>query len=298
MNGLLIFLSTVFFCLNSTMTRLFQVNVENGKGIIRIYQAAFCLTAAMLNMLLYGICQIKLGSLVLSVLFGALFAAASYLCSVCYECGPMSLTSVIVNLSLAIPLIYSSAVYGEKIAIHRIPGLGLLAVTFVLSAKSGEKNGEKYTSVSRKWMFLVSLAFAANGVTAILQKENQLKFGETAGHMFLTVAYFVGAGAFAAIYIIERKIHNMHIRPSGGEFKSIPLFVLTAVLAGAGSILGNGILGMLSTKVNSAILYPCVNGGLAVMTAMISVIIFKEKITKLKFVSVIVGVAAIILLAI
>ena len=53
---------------------------------------------------------------------------------------------------------------------------------------------------------------------------------------------------------------------------------------------------MLCTEIPAGILYPTVNGGLCVITAMASFVIFREKPTVLKMLSILSGVAGIVIL--
>ena len=85
------------------------------------------------------------------------------------------------------------------------------------------------------------------------------------------------------------------------HFKSADNAALAALFfsssaAGIGSCIGNGILSYLCTKINGGILYPFINGGLCVTVAIFSFAIFREKADKLKILSLITGIAAIILL--
>jgi multidrug transporter EmrE-like cation transporter len=63
-----------------------------------------------------------------------------------------------------------------------------------------------------------------------------------------------------------------------------------------GSFIGNGILMSLNTKMPATILYPMVNGGIGVLVAIVSCTAFKEKLTVLKFLAILTGIASIIFL--
>jgi len=283
-----IFTAVIFFSLNGAMTRLFQLKIGKKPQAIRIYQALFCAIAALLNLISGGAAAMSAPAFVAALAFGLLFAIASHFSAECYRCGPMSLTSLIMNLSLSIPLVYSFVVFGESVTASQIAGLALLCATFALSAFCSSDGGGK---ISLKWSMLVLFGFLANGFTAVIQKSDASVGG--GGGMFLFTAYLFSALYFSFLYIKE----NKGIRGGGKQISSAWQFLLASALAGAGSFVGNALLGYLSVRVNAALLYPSVNGGLALVTALISFIFFKEKLNKAKIVSIIVGVAAIILLA-
>ena len=77
---------------------------------------------------------------------------------------------------------------------------------------------------------------------------------------------------------------------------TVILFIAVSCLAGVGSFGGNLLLGRLTSEVLAAILYPCINGGLAVLTTLLSFFFFKEKVTVQKICSVLLGAAAIVVL--
>ncbi len=209
----------------------------------------------------------------------------------CLECGPMSLTSVITNMSLSIPIIYSLAVFGEVPTPLRVAGLVLMIATFVISAlgKTGNGNGR----VSTVWTVCVIIAFFANGITAVLQKQNAMHKGDNTS--FLALAYFVAFVCFFGIFLVENKGQRFKWSEN---FKCGAAVVPITFLAGIGSFVGNGLLGSLSTRVDATILYPCINGGLALMSSAVSFLFFKEKFSAVKALSMAVGISAIILLTV
>ena len=73
----------------------------------------------------------------------------------------------------------------------------------------------------------------------------------------------------------------------------LPFLLLASSM---GSFIGNGILMSLNTRMPATILYPMVNGGIGVIVAAVSCTVFKEKLTTLKFVAILTGVASIIFL--
>lgn len=71
---------------------------------------------------------------------------------------------------------------------------------------------------------------------------------------------------------------------------------LLLVASSLGSFIGNGILMSLNTSMPASTLYPMVNGGIGVLVAVISCTVFKEKLTVLKLLAIITGVASIVFL--
>ena len=176
-------------------------------------------------------------------------------------------------------------------------------MTFVLSALSASGGQKK---INTAWIVMVALAFAANGTTAVLQKADAAS-GSSDG-FFLGFAYFVGALCFLVSWAVETGREKSgknaadaaaFVLPKGDALaKYLMAAIIITVVSGGGSFVGNMVLGKLSVRMDAAVLYPCVNGGLAVLTSVVSAVFFKEKMSLIKIISVAVGAAAIVLLAI
>ena len=86
----------------------------------------------------------------------------------------------------------------------------------------------------------------------------------------------------------------MGLRPGKGFFS--PILAIVLVSSALGSFIGNGILMSLNTRMPATILYPMVNGGIGVLVAIVSCTVFKERLTVLKFLAILTGVASIVFL--
>jgi multidrug transporter EmrE-like cation transporter len=75
-----------------------------------------------------------------------------------------------------------------------------------------------------------------------------------------------------------------------------PLLLLVIAMGGFGGFIGNSILMSLNTAMPASLLYPLVNGGIAVIVAIMSCVIFKEKLTLQRALTILVGLAAIVTL--
>ncbi len=293
MNGLLILLSVLSFSANSLLTRTFQTKLQKAKHSINLYQTLFTLVAAIAYFTLALIQGVTLSvhMLLPAALFGICFSLAVLFSAECMGMGYMSLTSVITNLSLILPVTFSWIVLREKVEINAVIGLLLIILTLVLSSLSTNK-GEGDNKA--KWLFFVAIAFLANGGSAIVQKQYKTSFGEDDLMMFMGFAYLTSSLIFAATYIKR----SAYAKISFKEQIKKPLLLLPALslFSGLGSFAGNGLLGYLCDKVDGGILYPCINGGLCIVVSISSFLLFKEKPTSKKLVAIMTGVAAIILL--
>lgn len=292
MNSLLILVSVLSFSLNSIMSRCFQVYVQKHEKSRDIYLAASILVAAVVYFILGIKTESLSGAMVLPAMaFGVFFAAASIFSFKCSKMGYMSISSVIINLSMLIPVAFSFFVYKEPIFVTTIIGFVFLVITFILSSL-GSKQQSK--GDYKKWLVFIVLAFIANGMSAVVQKQYKLESGAESIMLFMSIAYFTAAVIFSASFIFGKGLKEVKEYEIN---RSVAVkFVVMLLLGGLGSCAGNGLLAILCTEVDAGILYPCINGGLCIVASLASFIIFKEQLSKAKILAIISGVTAIVFL--
>lgn len=298
MDFLLILLGISSFTLNGTTTRYFQLNQQKSEKVMPLYQFIFSLSAAFL-FFAFGKFQVSLSlSLILpAMLFGFTFFMAVSMYMRCIAIGPMSLSSIIQNSSLIIPITYSIIFLNEQIQIKQIIAIILIFSMFAMAAlSSNDKNNTSQATkkVSGVWFIMILTGFLSNGMCATIQKQYQLTSGGGSLLPFLAIAYLFASLLFITRFTIinkeKLKINQLVINPK----KSL----LLSTLAGIGSFGGNGLIMYLSTRVESAILYPSFNGGLCIVLSLVAFVLFKEKPSYRKLTSLVAGVSAIILLGI
>ncbi len=292
MNGFLIFLAVMSFAANSLMTRTFQTRLQKSKHVINLYQSALTFFGGAAYIILSVIRGIEFSSHIIipAVLFGACFCLTSLCSAKCMAMGYMSLTSVIVNLSLILPVMFSWVVMRESVELTSVIGLLLIITTLVLSSMSANGGGGGNVKL---WLLLVFIAFLCNGSTAIMQKQYKASYGEGDLILYMGISYIVASLIFAFVYILRNSKADIKFAE---QLKKPSMLPALALVSGLGSFVGNLILGELCDKVNGGILYPCLNGGLCVIVSIASFVIFKEKLSKKKIAAICVGVSAIVLL--
>ncbi len=284
-----ILLGVVAFSLNSVCTRFFQLRFSDPKRNISLYQAMFCLFAAILFFAFGDPGELpKADTVICGVLFGIFFFGAILASAIGFETGSMALTSVITNMSLLLPVLYSLLVLKESIDALHILGILLFLATFLLS--SGMAGKEPIRLV---WLSVVFAAFLSNGLTAVIQKHYILHAEQAQGLLLMCLAYLTAALLFFGEFLLLRRRI-----PATAPFSCKRLGQMTglAMLSGIGSFGGNLLLTYLSDKVSGAVLYPCVNGGLCLLLTVISCCFFREKLNLRKLLALLCGGLAIVVL--
>ena len=139
---------------------------------------------------------------------------------------------------------------------------------------------------------LVFLAFFCNGMGAVLLNIYGRVAASGQRNSYLALGYFVSA----LIYLTN---HFLLVRKNGPvELRKVarPLLVPVLAMGALGGFIGNSILMSLNTVMPASLLYPLVNGGIAVIVASLSCVLFKEKLTLQRALTILVGLAAIVTL--
>ncbi len=233
-------------------------------------------------------------AMIFGAIFGVGFFVAVYSSASGYQTGSMVLTSTIINMSLIIPVLYSTIALGEEIRPLKIIGILLFTIVFLL-ASIQTKEKARQGRFRFVWLVFVSAGFLANGFTAVVQKNYRIMNPTNNNGIFMAIAYFTAGLLFVLRYVYINKKQALASDVSV-EKTFIVKLVSIAIISGAGSFGGNLLLSYLSDKVNGAVLYPCLNGGLCILLSVFSILLFKEKLTLMKLSAFIVGITAIILL--
>ena len=285
----LIIISVCAFALNGSSTRFFQLHFANEKHYLPLYQSLFCLIASVAFLCCSDFSAAPQADTVLcGIIGGLLFFGASFFSAKGMATGSMALSSIIVNMSLILPVLYSVILLNESLTAFRIIGFLLFLCTFVLSAgTSKSKNGG-----GMLWVAFVALAFLSNGMNAVVTKYYVLNAVLQQRNTFMAITYFTAALAFLVTYLIKCK-KEPDVHQTSSYFAKLTLI---SAISAAGSFGGNLLLTYLADKVDGAILYPCINGGLCLLLTVMSCIFFREKLTLKKSIAIALGCAAIVIL--
>ena len=213
-----------------------------------------------------------------------------YFAYVAFRIGPFGLTRLISSFSLMFAIFYGIFFLNEPTTAITYIGIALVVCAMVLMNYKGkgatakkEENG-----VSLKWFLCLMISVFANGFIAILTKMQQIKFDGACDNEFQMIS--VG-GSFLILAIIGIISERKNLR---------------AVIK-TGAIWG-GLAGLLNGAKNAAVIavylflplstVSPLKTGLALIGAfLVSLVFYKEKYTLSQKIGVILGVAAVVLLA-
>ncbi len=214
--------------------------------------------------------------------FAIAYGSASIGSFLAVATGPISITSLMVQYSLIIPTIYGLCI-GEPPSPFLYIGLALLFISLFL-VNIEKKGAEK--KITLKWIIFVGIAFAANGACSTVQTIQQKTFDGAYKSEFMIIALLISIIAIgAAAVIFERK----------GLAKKVKTGAHWYIICG----LANGLVNlfvMMLAKYNPAIVFPVISAGGIVSTALIGIFFYKEKLSVMQMIGMVLGTASIVFL--
>ena len=202
---------------------------------------------------------------------------------------------------MIIPTVLGFLVWGEPINAFKIVGIVLFAAALLLMGEKAEKGGRL---LSTKWIILMIISFFCEGLAPVAIKLHSIALGEetasACNDVFMVMAYAMAfAGIFAAAVLREGKIR---IPCENGKTKNFKLDSLKIALplASLGGIC-NGLYNLMNTvvannKLDVSVFYPVISAGQLILTCVIAVVFFREKLSLKQIAAIFCGVVAIVLL--
>lgn len=291
MNILLALCAAGGFALSNIAFRVYQIRLRPGtRGC-----ALFCALAGLASTVVYLVMaafswSLSAAGFGISLLYGLCLALAGLASALGYLWGPVSLTAVIMDASLVIPVLYGSLFLREQITLPQLCGIVLLLVMFLISSPiSRDVRG----TLPIRW-YLVSLAaFLFNGLSMVTMKRFKLAaLGSDSA--FLAIGTLLNTVVLAAMYLYLRRRGREAPQSMGRrQYVLIAALIVFQVLT---SLLASRLMMALSAKVPASLLYPLINGGNCVLISLVSCTFLHEKLTRRKLIAMSFGICAIVAL--
>jgi len=222
--------------------------------------------------------------LLYSLGFGLSFMGVFIFLHFALKCGPLSLTTLLLELSLVFTAIWGIIFWGTPLTVFTIVGLCLIALSLVFCIiKKDEKK------INFKWFLFALGSCACNAAASIIMKTEQVQFNNLYGGQMMFFAFvFIVIGIGIFILSLRKTIQVPNLKNTW----------IFAFLAGFVDLLLNIFVILLAkTTLSTAIIYPGIAIGTIVLNIIYSLIFNKEKLSILQIIGIVIGVAAIVLLS-
>lgn len=243
------------------------------------------------NIFVYSVCVLVFGILTISgkislytilmgLVFGIVTALGSLYQMLALANGPMHITLLITTSSMIIPTM-SGIFFGEKFSLLKL--LVVFVLIYFIYLSVGKIKGEK---ANKLWLLYCFLTFILIGCIGVIQKIHQTSEyrSEISGFLFVS---FVVSLVLSGLRVKEKKKFNIE--------KKVILF---AMICGVCTFAMNYINLKLSGILPSQLFFPLVNGSSIILSSLMSVVVFKERLSKKQTIGLVGGIASLIAICI
>lgn len=257
--------------------RKFRMKMSEHYLISTSYSTACALTLFILNS--FSI-NLSVFSLVLGIAFGFFISLSQVSTSLALRSGPYGYTNVITYFSTVITALSGFIFFGEGITALKIIGIVFMLACFYFAV--ARKEGDKKTNL--KWFVLALLSMVATSLIGLMQKIHQKSAykGELASFLLIAFVFSIicSLSVFTFVRIREKKFSGEKEHKLFDSKKHIRIFLISALCCGVFVAFNNVLNLFLSGKVDTAIFFPIVNGIPLMASLLVSLFLFKEKMTK------------------
>lgn len=275
-----------------------------GAEITYSFVCAFCAFVLFGVIAVFSGSQVNAHSLLYSFLFALFYAGSTITFVLAVGCGSLAITTTIHSFALIIPTLLGFVVWDEPVNSFKIAGIVLFILSLLLVGEKAEN--EDKNIMSAKWLVLMVISFFCEGLAPVAIKMHSIALGEEVASksngMFMMSAYAMAVvGILVAAIVKEGKI-TIPSDEKGTKPKNFMIDSLKIALpfACAGGIF-NGIYNLMNTvvsnnKLNVSVFFPVISAGQLILTCVIAVLFFKERLSIKQLFAIMCGVVAIILL--
>ena len=231
-----------------------------------------------------NILSLDFGFLVLLLTLGSLFIIAFNTIALSSEKSGISITTVASKMSVIIPIIFSIIYYSEVTNYIKVLGIliSLLAVFFTVYSKKSKE-------INLKYIYFPIILFFLTGTIDLLLKFTQEKYvSEELAPQFTSMLFAVSLFLGLLVGLPQKKV-----RQSFKDYK-IYVFGILLGLVNFGAIYF--IIKALSGTLDGSIVFGINNISIVALSVLLGFFLFKEKLTKINWLGIILSLLAILLL--
>lgn len=204
----------------------------------------------------------------------------------------VAVASVANKLSLVIPFLFSIWMYNETAGVIKYIGIAAAVAAVILTCMPSKNNVEVQTSNKWIWLLPVVLFFGSGLIDSLVVFVQKAFFNTSAGDFngFLITAFAMAGtiGVIILCYLYTTEKARFSVKP-----------VLAGILIGVPNYFSIWCLGKLINEYsgNSSVAVPVNNMGIVLLSAVAAWLLFKEKLTVVNWMGIILAIIAIALIA-
>ena len=220
-----------------------------------------------------------------SILFGMFYTIAMIGMFKAYQTGSVSLTAFVKQLSLIGVAFWGLIFWNNPLGLNVIIGLVLIVIALYLCFRPDNK---EVRSVEVAWFFYAMMLLVGNAGCSIVQKYQQLEFDGSFKSLFMLWGAAVAFISSAVLYFSGNRCSFKDINK-----KTVICPVVGGISSAALNLL---ILLLIASPLSESVIFPGIAVGGLLLTTIFSVIAYKEKMSAMQWLGLVIGVVALVLL--
>ncbi len=266
-----------------------QYNIKTKQPNVFLYASMLAFFAMLFFV---GCSKLQLSFAIGLTPYAALYAVfyamtwVGFICAV--RTGLLALTSLVISYSLVIPTLYGIFFLRDELKLIGILGIALLLFSILLLRGKDEN-----TKIDPKWIVFAAMAFFGNGICSTVQKIQQLKFEGGYKNEFMILS-LIGTSVILLIPAVISEIRTKY--EENARLQNLKMCVEYGFLTGLANGGVNLLVMVLTGLVPTAILFPSISAMGIVFSFVISVFIYKERLSKTQIIGYAMGIVSVILL--
>lgn len=291
MEYVIIFLAVLCFVGQFTFTKIYEGTVKQTTQSALIMLTATGVVGAILFFVIGGF---RISFSPVTVTWAAVFALIMipyYTVGIrVLSLGSLAIYSMFMMLGgMLVPFFYGILLLDEEISIGKLIGTVLLTLFIILQAVAQRDADDPQCDGSGKkrgvFFALCILIFFINGLTGVVAKAHQISSGAVDEISFTVISCALTAIFGAAILLISSIRQKSAVIEAAGRVMHVkPMLVMALIGIAAHS--GNLLHLIAAADVPASVQFPIVSGGVIVLSALVSVTVFKEKVTRKEWFSI------------
>ncbi len=221
-----------------------------------------------------------------ALLCGAIYAVCNVSFQLTYTRalaeGNVSVAVMFANFGMLVPIVLSCVLYGDRPSAIRIVGILLTAAAFLVTVKPGGSKGEK------RYFAYALLAMLLNGASLSVQKLVGAQ--GIGGLSFVAASYLCCTVLSGCVYAA------CALRGNRRSFKITKRPILAAIGAGCSLAVYLAVNTYAAGVIDGSFHYPAHSGGSILLSTLVGVLLFKDKLSGRQIAACVLGVTAIVLM--
>ena len=274
--------------------KVYSKNTKEFQGASSLFNLVQCVVILLTwGILYFADYSFEASILWYALLFGVLYFFGNIGYMLAIKNGPLFLSNLFLNLSSVSLVVWGFFFWNAKVNALVIVALVLVVVSVFLcmyQKKDAENSDGNREKITLKWVVFMVMAFVGNAGVGIVSRTQQIVYHGQHGNMLM----FYGTMIAVVVGVVDFvRVDKTGLKTIEKKQNAYP--ILAGVTNFAVNLMG---LYFATTPLSTNLIYPVLGVGCLMLVTICSKFMFKEKMTKLQWVGVIVGAVAIALLSI